>query len=197
MSTAPFKPDAGWFNGTRVCSQCATPQPISEFPQDAKGKPGIVCQSCDAKLGELKQQKSWEGDARQALATFAAMFRGDKIEVPHTCELTASVFREFGGPDEVAKFIYRQATAAAESNPGGKGAMDACKLLFGMVTRSTEQRNTAPDLHSLDDETLQKELQGMLASMLMENPEQASVLIANVNKNIKLFAPSDSSAEAG
>lgn len=95
----------------------------------------------------------------------------EHIEVPHTSELASLVVENLGGAAGFARMISDSTKAAYDLNPAGKQAYEWAKLSVNLVIRSTEQRETAPDVAQMNEEELNTELTSMIAKLLDNNPD--------------------------
>ncbi len=184
----------------RMCIVCREVLHISQFSErSAQYKPwseipyrAEVCKGCDsayqAARKEEKKKKVLEEVIRKLGAT-------KQIEVPHTSELAAAISKQIGGPDKFAEMFARNMDSACTANPGSKTALEYMKTFKDLIVKSTDQRETAPDVPLLSDEQLEVELQDRLMRLLSENPQLASQVIEANTKAVPNLAEEKAETE--
>jgi hypothetical protein len=151
---------------TRICTRCT-----SELPKDAFAGDSRRCRRC-VTAAELEAQGQKEKRRLDAVfAKVASSLRSKKIEVPHVCEIAAAAVKELGSPDELGKEIARCVKLmGAGDRAGTKTHLDALSVMLRLVEVSTKLRGTAPDVESLTDDEITKELGDLLLRRVADDP---------------------------
>lgn len=183
---------------TLICHICREYFPLSDFTRTRLGGYGEVCSECRPALQGAKH----EARRRQVLTALVKQYsqgiKSDKIEVPHTSELAEAISRKIGGSDAFADLFVENMQQACASEPGGKTALGYMRTFTELIVRSTDQRETAPDVNVLTEDELEGELRHYVAKMIEANPDLGQEVIeANVRRlsNEAKVLPADEVAE--
>lgn len=93
------------------------------------------------------------------------------IDVPHTSEMASGIVKSLGGLDGFVELYTNAMKAAYTENPTSKVTLEYMKLTAGIVTKSTDQRESAPDVAQMNEDELNTELSAMIGKLLEDNPD--------------------------
>jgi len=138
---------------TRVCTRCTREQYKEEFPEDKN-----ICKQCDKEVRKQYAVNAQKKRLDARLSEFVAEIRGDKIDVPHICELASELVKKFNGVKGVAEQLYQRIMKAEQEKPGSKTSIDAMVSVVRLIEASTKLRPTAPDLSNMSDDDIRESL---------------------------------------
>lgn len=156
---------------SRFCPRCREWKNREEcFQSTGSGSRRVLCRICYPILQNEKRGKLIKAACNQVIKHLVKGEPTKHIDVPHTSELTSAVVTNLGGTAGLAQMISDAAKAANDADPTSKNALEWSKLLVGMVYRSTEQRESAPDVAQMNEEEINSELMAMVGRLLDGNP---------------------------
>lgn len=179
----------------RFCLQCRTLKPFGEFTEHSQGGYSELCKPCQKNRKTGIYEDALRKASRDLAGEVTRGLSAGRLEVPHTSELAASIVQKHGGLDGIADFIVTQGKACAEEKPGSRAALDYCKLLTVLISKSTEQRETAPDVANLSPEELEQQLQAYLREIVAAHPEMVSQVLETTHRRIDKEESSDGQEE--
>jgi len=149
----------------RRCGRCGRLRPASHFKDSVNGPVFDACRQCRASQypGKLTEYDPKVTDLAKRLAASA---RGNRIESPHVAELNAEMMRLFGGVEGFCRAWFDQIQIAIVERPGTKAVLDQFAELTKLAKVATENRDSAPDIATLTDEELGKEMLKLAMSVL-------------------------------
>lgn len=142
---------------TRHCPGCNIARPANEFYADDRLY--THCASCRANYKA-------ESDARRQklIQEFRKKLTSERIDVPHISQFAEALLKEFGGVHEFCRLYREQADIAFDKRGGSLTSFRYLQAVMEAVRRSTEHRQSAPDVSLLSDD----ELEGEIKSLYME-----------------------------
>jgi len=159
----------------RVCPSCRLMKPLAEFDY-TKSNIRICCIECVEQDKQTKKLVKATARRDEALKMVIAEVSGTKINVPHISELAAEMVHQLGGLEEFCQLWKYHIYACLERNPASNTLASNLKALSNMILQSTQERMTAPDVQTLTDEELEKELQTLMGAstriMAESDPEE-------------------------
>lgn len=92
-----------------------------------------------------------------------------KIESPHISQACEALINKFGGLEGFTRFYYGQVMQAAETDPGSRTVLEACKTILNLISASTEHRKSAPDVVDLSDDDLEREKAKLILGLVVKD----------------------------
>lgn len=130
-----------------------------------------LCAPCYRTAQNEKRSKLTKAACNQLIKQLVSGKAVQEIEVPHTSELASHIVKGFGGVEGLAEMFVTAARASYDTNPTSKVTLEWMKVTKDLVVKSTEQRESAPDVANLDEEELNNELHVMIGRLLDKNPQ--------------------------
>lgn len=154
----------------RYCPACNTWLVKDEnFRKNGSGRREL-CAPCDKNRNIEKRQKLIRGATQQLIKQLGGGKPVAGIEVPHTSEMASAIVKNLGGLEGLAQMYTDAMQASYASDPTSKVTLEYFKLTAGIITKSTDQRETAPDVAQMSDEDLNVELTAMIGRLLDKDP---------------------------
>lgn len=172
------------FGNNRWCVGCQGLKDKTEFKQHANKGYSENCKACLKRIEAGQHENNLKKASKEILKGFAEALTSKKIEVPHTSELAAAIVGLHGGVGGVADFIYTQGKTAADERPGSRLSLEYCKMLTGLVVKSTEQRQTAPDVANLPDEEIERQIEQHMRMLIESHPDVVSRVLETSHRRI-------------
>ena len=160
-------------NGERVCVTCGMPYPEESFGRNTDNTARLDCPKCRRAIEKEGDQKRLSRDKSRVFSELARRLRGDKINVPHTAELAASMLATYGTLEEFCREWKSEIDAAPA---GSKTKLDQFYAIAKLIAESTRQRDSRPDLDGMSDEDLSNEFLGLFVECAQASPDIARVL---------------------
>lgn len=155
----------------RYCPCCKEWKPKDEhFLKTAQGRREL-CTPCYRLRQNEKRSKLVKAACTQLVKQLVSGKVVEQIEVPHTSELASHVVKGFGGVEGLAEMYVNAAKASYAENPTSKVTLEWMKVTKDLVVKSTEQRESAPDVAQMDEDELNNELAVMIGRLMESNPE--------------------------
>lgn len=173
------------FGSNRWCVGCNRLKDKTEFGKHGNNNYSENCKACLKRIEAGKHENNLKKAAKEILKGFAGAMTSNKIEVPHTSELAAAIVQLHGGVGGVADFIYTQGKTAADENPGSRLSLEYCKMLTGLVVKSTDQRQTAPDVANLSDEEIEHHIEQHMRMLIESHPDVVSRVLNTTHRVIE------------
>lgn len=156
----------------RFCPSCRVwKDKDSCFNKSPHGGRREFCAPCYRNLQNEKRSKLTKAACSQLVKQLVTGKAVEQIEVPHTLELASHVVKGFGGVEDLAELFVSAAKAAYANDPTSKTTLEWMKVTKDLVVKSTDQRETAPDVAQMNEEELNGELAAMIGKLLEENPD--------------------------
>lgn len=154
----------------RFCPKCREWKLKEEyFRKNGSGRREL-CAPCDREMRNEKRQKLIRGATQQLIKQLGGGKPVAGIEVPHTSEMASAIVKNLGGLDGLAQMYTDAMQASYAADPTSKVTLEYFKLTAGIITKSTDQRETAPDVAQMSDEDLNVELTAMIGRLLDKDP---------------------------
>lgn len=166
----------------RVCVICREVLHIDKFSIGRDGYRSETCNRCEPEYQALRLEEKRRLTLEEVVRKLGST---KQIKVSHTSELAAQIEKEIGGIEEFAKLFALNMTSACTAEPGSKTALEYQKSFIALITKSTEQRETAPDVPLLSDEQLTDELNARVMDLLSANPQLVSQWIEQNTKPVE------------
>ena len=157
------------------CEGCAQVLPLDRFYVTKKKVPdpvtGIVkttksrfkiCKECRRKqaLSQRKAKRKELSDNLQAILARAA--NSKTIDVAHISEVAAALTAKLGGVDATAEHWAANIQLANEIAPGKRDTIKNYEAWANLILKSTENRQTAPDVTGMTTEDIERELRKLV-----------------------------------
>ena len=156
----------------RYCPSCRTWKLKEEnFNKLPTGGRRELCAPCHRAVQNEKRTKLMKAACTQLVKQLVTGKAVEQIDVPHTSELASHVVKGFGGVEGLAALFVDAAKASYMANPTGKVTLEWMKATKDLVVKSTDQRQTAPDVAQMNEEELNGELTAMIGKLLDSNPD--------------------------
>ena len=173
------------FGSNRWCVGCNQLKDKTEFEKRSNNNYSENCKACLKRIEAGKHENNLKKAAKEILRGFAGALSTNRIEVPHTSELAAAIVERHGGVGGVADFIYIQGKTAADEKPGSRMALEYCKMLTNLVVKSTDQRETAPDVANLADEEIERQIEQHMRMLIESHPDVVSRVLNTTHRVIE------------
>jgi hypothetical protein len=125
-----------------------------------------VDKECKCRSGKLSTTK--EKQANDFARRLAAEARGTVIASPHISEINAEMMQLFGGVGGFCKRWFGHIEIAELESPGSPKVLRAYRDMVELAKLSTEHRGSAPDVASLSDEELGREMMKLAGKVYKE-----------------------------
>jgi hypothetical protein len=156
----------------RFCPSCREYKDKQEhFRKNPDGGNREFCRVCDKIRKNEKRGKQLKAACGELVKQLVTGKATPQIEVPHTSELAAEIVKGLGGLGGLSKMASDAMKAAYAYDPTSRASLEWAKLVFGIVVKSTDQRETAPDVPTMTEEELNTELSAMIGKLLNERPD--------------------------
>lgn len=145
----------------KMCKHCRLMLEPSEFKgYGTGGKVSDICKRCTAvnAVAHARAQSGEEKGREVAIKSFIAKVRGQDVTAPHISELCSEMIKRFGDLESFSREYYRQIQEAASKRPGSKTALDAYGAIVKLVSASTVNRASSPDVSDLTDADIEAEI---------------------------------------
>lgn len=165
-----------------VCADCQrdTPVRLMALRSAADGQIALACAKCRARaLRATRREESALVRRHQAeneiLRDLSSQVR--KIEVPHISEFCEMLCNALGGAQLVAEYWAQQLLVAAAHRPGSKLVLDGFGAVGKLIAASTQYRSSAPDVATLTDEDLKREMRELVATAITVRRQQEALAV--------------------
>jgi len=140
---------------------CGESKVEGDFPLTSSGNRSSVCHECVKVRANEQLERSKQKRMDERLRQFAAMVRGDRIDVPHVSEFLAKFIQHYGSVD---KFVEAYCTHVDAAEKGSARAINAMQWIGNLVKISTDYRDSAPDLTGISDDELTKTIRQLMTN---------------------------------
>lgn len=155
----------------RYCPKCKEwKEKEIHFRKNGSGRREL-CSPCDTKRNIEKRQKLIRGATQNLIKQLGGGKPVAGIEVPHTSEMAESIVKNLGGLAGLTEMYTNAMKAAYATDPTSKVTLEYFKLTAGIITKSTDQRESAPDVAQMSDDDLNQELTAMIGRLLDSDPD--------------------------
>lgn len=148
--------------GQRLCLQCRKLKPEPEFTVIRSQRDGEVfrttCNACHHLNKEVRSALKNVDKRDQAIKLVVAELQGTKINVPHISELAAEMIRQLGGLEQFCILWKHHIECIMVSDPSSNRLTTNLKAIAHMISESTKERLTAPDVNQLTEADMEAEL---------------------------------------
>lgn len=156
----------------RFCPMCREHKDKETcYRSSSNGGKRELCRICEKVRNNEKRSKLMKAACGELVKKLVTGKATPQIDVPHTSELAAEVVKNLGGLSGLGRMATDAMKAAYDYDPTSKVALEWAKLVTGLVIKSTDQRETAPDVPTMSEEELNTELSAMIGKLLNERPE--------------------------
>lgn len=156
----------------RFCPMCREHKNKTEcYRKNPTGGFRELCRPCDKIRNNEKRSKLMKAACGELVKKLVTGRATPQIEVPHTSELAAELVKNLDGLSGLGKMATDAMKAAYAFDPTSKVSLEWMKLVSGLVVKSTDQRETAPDVPNMSEEELNNELTAMIGKLLNERPD--------------------------
>lgn len=156
----------------RFCPGCRQYKDKAEhFRKNPDSGSKELCRVCEKIRKNEKRSKLMKAACGELVKKLVSGKATPQIEVPHTSELAAEMVKGLGGLSGLGRMATDAMKAAYDYDPTSKVSLEWMKLVSGLVVKSTDQRETAPDVPTMTEEELNTELSAMIGKLLNERPE--------------------------
>ncbi len=169
---ATLEPEIVTVELDRRCDKCGELRLATEFQDAANGPLFAYCRGC--RQGQLTNTEE-QDEVRNFAKRLAAEARGQHIKSPHITEVNAEMFKLWDGVEGFCKAWFDQIQLAMVARPGAKVVLDQFAEMARLAKYATEHRSSAPDVASLTDEELGKQMLELAMSVLpakLEKPKK-------------------------
>lgn len=165
---AVIEPEIVTVEMDRHCATCCEVLPISDFQDAIDGPIFESCRKCRLadRQADLVKAKEQSDQVQQVARHLAAAARGDHIESAHIAEVDAEMQRLWGGVTGFCKAWFDDIQLALTTRPGTKTTLDQFVHQVKLKKYATEHRSSAPDVVTLTDEELGKEMLKLVQSAI-------------------------------
>lgn len=155
----------------RLCETCGEVRPATEFQDAIDGPEFKSCRKC--RQGDLIKAKERSDQVQQVARHLAAAARGEHIESAHISEIDAEMQRLWGEKDEnnngvkgFCRAWFDDIQLILVNRPGTTASVNTFIEQVKLKKYATEHRSTAPDVASMTDEELGKEMLKLAMSVI-------------------------------
>ena len=154
---------------TKWCERCNEVHPIESFriATSVQTRNGVtkryksrhrICKRCmDKRRGKNKVKNNKAVNSKlQAMLAKAA--NSKTIDVAHISEVAAALTAKAGGVDRATSLWWAQIELAMELEPGKRDTIKNFEGWANLILKSTENRQTAPDVTGMTTDDIQREL---------------------------------------
>ncbi len=138
------------------CATCHRMRDAKEFLDAPDGPLFDSCRGC--RKSDLVEQNVRGKQVKDLAKQLVAEARGEHINSPHITEINAGMFKRAGGVDKFCEMWWDHIKLAMVDRPGSKNVLDQFVNIARLAKAATEHRDSAPDVASLTDEELGREM---------------------------------------
>ena len=154
----------------KVCGFCHKALDVEEFAKPEN----VYCNRCFTQFSTHTIAASRRNALRKYMDRLVAEVKEDKIEAPHITESVSSLMKRFdGGMEGWITQYYEDIQAMRAKSPGSPHLLRAHENISKLVKWSTENRDSAPDVHGMTDDQIKAELVSIVMSELIKGGEDA------------------------